>query len=66
MNKGWAEPWFENPLKPDMLVCKLTDDGRKAITDSLPIRFRRNRPNDASLDTLRSRVHHRAISEGPA
>ena len=33
MNKGWVEPWFENPLKPDMLVCKLTDDGRKAITD---------------------------------
>ena len=25
---GWAEPWFANPLKPDWLVCKLTDAGR--------------------------------------
>jgi hypothetical protein len=25
---GWAEPWFSNPLKPDWLVCKLTEDGR--------------------------------------
>lgn len=26
---GWAEPWFSNPLKPDWLVCKLTDEGRE-------------------------------------
>jgi hypothetical protein len=26
---GWAEPWFNNPLKPDWLVCKLTDTGRR-------------------------------------
>jgi hypothetical protein len=25
---GWAEPWFENPIKPDWLVCKLTSSGR--------------------------------------
>ncbi|WP_425425912.1 hypothetical protein [Thalassobaculum salexigens] len=31
MDKGWAEPWFENPLKPDWLVCKLTADGRKVV-----------------------------------
>jgi len=24
----WAEPWFNNPLKPDWLVCKLTELGR--------------------------------------
>ncbi|MCZ4280101.1 hypothetical protein O4H49_04900 [Kiloniella laminariae] len=29
---GWAEPWFNNPLKPDWLVCKLTDNGRAACT----------------------------------
>jgi hypothetical protein len=29
--QGWAEPWFDNPVKPDWLVCKLTADGRKAI-----------------------------------
>ena len=25
---GWAEPWFDNPLKPDWLVCRLTESGR--------------------------------------
>lgn len=28
IDHGWAEPWFTNPLKPDWLVCKLTDIGR--------------------------------------
>ena len=28
---GWAEPWFANPLKPDWLVCRLTDGGREAV-----------------------------------
>jgi hypothetical protein len=27
--RGWAEPWFHNPLKPDWLVCKLTAAGRR-------------------------------------
>jgi hypothetical protein len=26
---GWAEPWFNNPLKPGWLVCKLTEAGRR-------------------------------------
>ena len=26
---GWAEPWFSNPLKPDWLVCRLTESGRE-------------------------------------
>ena len=25
---GWAEKWFDNPLKPDWLVCRLTHLGR--------------------------------------
>lgn len=29
---GWAEPWFNNPLKPDWLVCKITESGRQALT----------------------------------
>ena len=29
---GLAEPWFHNPLKPDWLVCKLTELGRDAIS----------------------------------
>ncbi|MFD1696611.1 hypothetical protein [Roseibium aestuarii] len=28
---GWAEPWFFNPIKPDWLVCKLTEQGRTAV-----------------------------------
>ena len=31
IDQGWAEPWFTNPLKPDWLVCKLTDAGRKLV-----------------------------------
>ncbi|MDP6174909.1 MAG: hypothetical protein QGF09_12150 [Rhodospirillales bacterium] len=29
IEQGWAEPWFDNPIKPDWLVCKLTDIGRQ-------------------------------------
>jgi hypothetical protein len=29
IEQGWAEPWFKNPIKPDWLVCKLTETGRK-------------------------------------
>lgn len=31
IDKGWAEPWFSNPLKPDWIVCKLTESGRAAV-----------------------------------
>ena len=31
MERGWAEPWFSNPLKPDWLVCRLTEAGREAM-----------------------------------
>lgn len=31
IDKGWAEPWFSNPLKPDWIVCKLTAAGRDAV-----------------------------------
>lgn len=31
LKKGWAEPWFNNPIKPDWLVCRLTQAGRKAL-----------------------------------
>ncbi len=31
INHGWAEPWFNNPLKPDWQVCKITDMGRKIL-----------------------------------
>lgn len=28
LQAGWAEPWFNNPLKPDWVICKLTTSGR--------------------------------------
>lgn len=31
IRNGWAEPWFANPLKPDWLVCKITDLGRSVL-----------------------------------
>ncbi len=31
LDAGWAEPWLNNPVRPDWLVCKLTDAGRRAI-----------------------------------
>ena len=31
LKRGWAEPWFNNPIKPDWLVCRLTEAGRKAL-----------------------------------
>ena len=29
IRNGWAEKWFDNPINPDWLVCKLTEEGRK-------------------------------------
>lgn len=31
IEKGLAEPWFANPIKPDWLVCKLTPLGRASL-----------------------------------
>ncbi len=33
---GWAEPWFHNPIKPDWLVCRLTDKGREVLGETEP------------------------------
>ncbi len=32
VEKGWAAPWIGNPLKPNSLVCKLTDAGRQVVS----------------------------------
>ena len=32
MRKGYAARWFANPIKPDWLVCRLTPEGRDALT----------------------------------
>lgn len=31
LDKGWAEPWFDNPIKPDWQVCRLTESGRRLL-----------------------------------
>ena len=31
VKRGLAERWFANPMKPDWLVCRLTDAGRQAL-----------------------------------
>jgi len=28
---GWAQLWFENPIHPDWLVCRLTPKGRHIL-----------------------------------
>ena len=32
IEQGWAEPWFDNPLKPDWVVCRLTEAGRSVLS----------------------------------
>ncbi len=33
MEKGWVQPWFANPIKPDWQVCKLTQPGRDILKE---------------------------------
>ncbi len=32
IRQGWAEPWVANPIKPDWLVCRLTQVGRTILS----------------------------------
>jgi len=32
IDRGWAEPWFANPIKADWLVCRLTALGREVVS----------------------------------
>lgn len=34
IERGWAEPWFANPLKPDWLVCRLTPAGLAVLAQA--------------------------------
>jgi hypothetical protein len=36
VGRGWAEPWTENPIKPDWLVCRLTAAGRSILAETPP------------------------------
>jgi hypothetical protein len=28
---GWVKPWSQNPVKPGWLVCRLTEEGYRAL-----------------------------------
>ena len=47
IEQGWAEPWYANPLKPNWLVCKLTEAGR-ALADRPQRKPRAPRPRRQS------------------
>ncbi len=32
LEAGWCARWFDNPLKPDWQVCRLTDAGRRVVS----------------------------------
>jgi hypothetical protein len=34
LSRGWAKPWFNNPLKPDWMVCRLTELGRQVASET--------------------------------
>lgn len=34
LERGWAEPWFRNSVKPDWLVCKLTEHGARLVRET--------------------------------
>jgi len=36
LEKGWAKPWFDNPIKPDWRICALTETGRQAVLEAWP------------------------------
>ena len=44
VRQGWAEPWFDNPIKPDWMVCRITEEGRAAIERQPPRRRAPQRP----------------------
>ncbi len=41
---GWAEPWVANPIKPDWLVCRLTQAGYRALGHGGPATLSRKGP----------------------
>lgn len=34
--RGWAEPWFANPIKPDWIVARLTPAGYRLLGTEPP------------------------------
>ena len=34
IDRGWAKPWFHNPIKPDWLICRLTEAGEAVVAET--------------------------------
>jgi hypothetical protein len=43
MAHGWAEPWTQNPIRPDWLVCRLTEAGYRVLGAKPPQPFPQDR-----------------------
>ena len=52
IDAGWAERWFTNPLKPEWLVCRLTDSGRAVVMARSTVIEVDFRPRQGSLFPL--------------
>lgn len=62
IDQGWAEPWFHNPIKPDWLICKLTEAGQATLagTETAPAAGRtRRRPAHGDARRLQRLVKDR-------
>jgi hypothetical protein len=38
ISRGWAETWARNPVKPDWMVCRLTEAGYRVLGRTPPQR----------------------------
>jgi hypothetical protein len=38
LTHGWARPWSRNPVKPGWFVCRLTEEGYRALGQPPPRR----------------------------
>jgi hypothetical protein len=52
ITQGWAKAWFSNPIMPDWLVCRLTENGRAAVAEAP-----RPAPGPASIAVPRAAVN---------
>jgi len=35
VERGWAEPWFANPIKSNWLICRLTPAGKYILMEGI-------------------------------
>ncbi|MEQ9520412.1 MAG: hypothetical protein RLN89_13345 [Parvibaculum sp.] len=49
VDRGWARPWFANPIKKDWLVCRLTPAGYRILgVEKLPKSALRTTENEGA------------------